>query len=673
MYEQHYHMQYNAFPVQPTPAVFYESSIHRGAMRFLSSGIEERENFILVTGEYGMGKTLLCMQLVKRLQERDTLYVYFPSPPSFSVLLRAILKAYGVDAKSEDEEELKSRLLSFFEDEKYTLRHCAIVLDEAQDAQMSTMSNLRLLSNFNFDGVYPLQLVFFAHPSIEQLLHRPALQPLNQRLRRRYQLKSLPLDETKEYIYFRLIKAGAHGKPFFEDAAISLIHKRSHGIPRCINNICDGCLLLGAVNDLDVIGADVVREAVASLNIDRSLDFGAAPESEPPAVAASGTRNTAEATVNPSGSDSAEKNAEDETEEVAVGVYAGHSDDEEGGDGDEARRSDVFTKYAMIVVAVIIGLAIAGAVYSSVRDSFERRDDSSGVATDEVGRRQLRQEDSVVAVKKATEVTSSAQNTTANSGRVAVEKQAVNAAPSEESNDDIYRGSAKNLASLLLSGRDYRQSVSDVSASSASSAVEKAGDASKVIFTPLSDGASSEVVALADLNFETATSSAGNAASIIPADVRAGGLSGDHAYSLLMALCSTRAEAESTAARLRENAVDRVYTTPILDDGHPAWWAVYQGAYDSGAQARRMKGVLGAPEAIISETPYALAIQPNHDFAATDLAGMLKENGYGSYRLQLNDGGDSVLLAGAFSSKDEAAVHVNALKNRGIDAVVIRR
>lgn len=278
MYEDHYQMRAKAFPGQPAPSVFYESEIHRGALRFLVSGIHDREYFLLVTGEYGMGKTLLYMQLTRQLDAKGQALVRLPYPATYPTILRRLKNIYfpgDYDSSpkndAEDEHQQEERLLTSLQENGQNLQPCVIVLDEAQDMQISTLNKLRILSNFNLDGTYLFQIVLFAHPSIGRLLKDPVLAPLNQRIRRRFALKPLSLAEAREYIFYRLLKVGAPGVPIFGDDAIELIHQKSRGVPRCINNICDGCLLLGAANDLDLIDSKIAGEAIYALGIDDSL------------------------------------------------------------------------------------------------------------------------------------------------------------------------------------------------------------------------------------------------------------------------------------------------------------------------------------------------------------------------------------------------------------------
>jgi cell division septation protein DedD len=88
-----------------------------------------------------------------------------------------------------------------------------------------------------------------------------ALSSLNQRIKRRYHLTRFSFEDTKNYIFFRLLKSGATGIPAFPEETLQKIFDYSGGIPRLINNICDTCLLIGASKELSTIPPNVVDEA----------------------------------------------------------------------------------------------------------------------------------------------------------------------------------------------------------------------------------------------------------------------------------------------------------------------------------------------------------------------------------------------------------------------------
>lgn len=266
MYKNFYQMQAEAFISLPLPDVFFKSKTHNVGWRYLVYGIKSQEPFLLVTGDYGMGKTLLCLKLAKVLKEKDIYpFVYISTPNySYTKIVREIVLKLGLEIQKEDEFSLQSLLYEYFENEKYP-KPVYIILDDAQEYDSLTLNKLRLLACFNHYGVFPIRLIFFAHSSFLDRLKSPSLRPFDQRIKRRCHLIPFNLLEIKEYIYFRLLNSGAKGSPYFPEDVIEQIFYYSEGIPRLINNACDACLLIGASRELNEIDGSVVAEALESL------------------------------------------------------------------------------------------------------------------------------------------------------------------------------------------------------------------------------------------------------------------------------------------------------------------------------------------------------------------------------------------------------------------------
>jgi len=191
-------------------------------------------------------------------------YVFFSTPDyTFLQMLNKMAGALGIDA-STDEKEVQRQIQDYFERGK-ARKSLSILIDDAGELEVETLAKLRFLLDFVHDGFFPFRLVLFAHTSLLEKLKHPRLLPLLQRIKRRYYLNHLDLDETKEYIYFRLYKSGAPGIPSFSDDAVQLIYRATDGVPRLIHNLCDNCLLVGGSEKLTRITAPVVQSVIQYL------------------------------------------------------------------------------------------------------------------------------------------------------------------------------------------------------------------------------------------------------------------------------------------------------------------------------------------------------------------------------------------------------------------------
>ncbi len=259
MYKDYYHLQTEPFSTHPNTGTFFISNTHKEAWYYLLFGIDTQEPFVVLTGEYGMGKTLLCLRLIKVLKEKGIPRVeYIPtSNEGYGGILRRMASSLGISPVPEDEEILQDMIYDRFRADTENSRFY-LIIDDAHELDTAVLTKLKYLSTFNHNEFFPVIMIFVGHPSFLQDLKTPALSSLNQRIKRRYHLSRFDLEDTKNYIYFRLMKSGATGIPAFSDETIQKIFEYSGGVPRLINNICDTCLLIGASKQLISIPPSVV-------------------------------------------------------------------------------------------------------------------------------------------------------------------------------------------------------------------------------------------------------------------------------------------------------------------------------------------------------------------------------------------------------------------------------
>jgi type II secretory pathway predicted ATPase ExeA len=241
--------------------------------------MDNQEPYLVLTGEYGMGKTLLCLRLIQVLNKKPKPPVEYIATPSegYGGILRRIAFRSGISEIPDDISILQNMIYDYFRSNVETSRFYLIV-DDAQELDLTTLTRLKQLSTFSHNGFFPVSIIFIAHPSFLEELKTPALSSLNQRIKRRYHLSRFSFEDTKNYIDFRLLKSGSSGLPEFSAEALEKIFSSSNGVPRLINNICDACLLMGASKKLTTIPLSVVTQAVAM--VDGSL-FATVPESRP--------------------------------------------------------------------------------------------------------------------------------------------------------------------------------------------------------------------------------------------------------------------------------------------------------------------------------------------------------------------------------------------------------
>jgi hypothetical protein len=122
-----------------------------------------------------------------------------------------------------------------------------------------------MLSNLETEKSKLIQIVLVGQPSLRDLLARPELEQLRQRVTVSYHLQALDPDDTAAYVSHRLRKAALGAPLEFPRPVTDLIHQHSHGVPRTINVIADAVLLFGYGEERRVIDVDLTVDAIAEL------------------------------------------------------------------------------------------------------------------------------------------------------------------------------------------------------------------------------------------------------------------------------------------------------------------------------------------------------------------------------------------------------------------------
>lgn len=267
MYEQFFGLTDKPFSITPNPRFVFYSQQYREAEGQLLYGINNREGFMVVTGQPGTGKTTLCRDLIEKLDhERSQSALVFNPFLNGVEMLAALLTEFGVSVPpNSSRKELLDRLNQFLLAQLALGKSCVAIFDEAQHLSPEFLEQIRVLSNLETDKEKLIQIVLVGQPELLDKIRTPAMSQLDQRVSIRCMLTDLDEQETDRYIHHRLNVAGARGQVRISPKAVTEIHRASHGVPRLINLICDRALLAGFAGQTRDIQPQHVRKAVAAL------------------------------------------------------------------------------------------------------------------------------------------------------------------------------------------------------------------------------------------------------------------------------------------------------------------------------------------------------------------------------------------------------------------------
>jgi len=267
MYEQFFGLKEKPFSLTPDTDFFYRYRGHQEALNVLLVALRNGEGFVRVTGEVGTGKTLLCRQLLKLLQD-DCAIAYLPNPLLTPLELYQAIN-HELELDTPDGASMHQLGLGIFAELvrlREIKRPLVVLIDEAQVMPHRSLEALRLLSNLETEKDKLLHIIFFAQPEFEQRLAENNLRQLRQRITFSYTLVALQRQELSNYLEHRLRVAGYEGATPFTSAAVRLLHKASQGVPRLINLLAHKSLLVAYGQGERTINRNMISLAIKDTN-----------------------------------------------------------------------------------------------------------------------------------------------------------------------------------------------------------------------------------------------------------------------------------------------------------------------------------------------------------------------------------------------------------------------
>ncbi len=261
MYEAFFGLREKPFSLVPDPSLLYLGEQHALAYSMLEYGLLHQAGFTVITGEIGCGKTTLLRQLLNQIPDKVTVGLINNTRPAADELLQWVMLSLGQPYKELSRVALFDAFTQFLVDEYSHGRRVVLIIDEAQNLDIDTLEQLRMLSNINADKDMVLQIILVGQPQLREKLSHPDLVQFSQRIAVDFHLGPLNEEETKRYIACRIEKAG--GDPaLFTPEAMQLVYQSSHGTPRIVNLLCDTALTYAFAEEKQRIDAPIVRDVL---------------------------------------------------------------------------------------------------------------------------------------------------------------------------------------------------------------------------------------------------------------------------------------------------------------------------------------------------------------------------------------------------------------------------
>ena len=272
-YEPYFGLEEKPFSLNADPRFVYDSPAYASTRNHLLAGIKRREGLLVLTGEIGTGKTTLCRSVLRELGRKSHSSIV-PDPfASREDLLKMLLIDFGavsIQELAEGRLRQSSRtelgyLLAEFLNGLPADAYAVVILDEAQNLTLPLIEETRILSD-TFGARGRLQIVFVGQPELHAKLKLPEMRQVDQRVCGYHRLAPMSRDVVAGYIQHRLQAAGANpDRVLFPSPVVDVLHRRTGGVPRLINRVCDRALHLAHERRAATVTADILDAALIEL------------------------------------------------------------------------------------------------------------------------------------------------------------------------------------------------------------------------------------------------------------------------------------------------------------------------------------------------------------------------------------------------------------------------
>jgi type II secretory pathway predicted ATPase ExeA len=265
---EYYGLASNPFADCVNPGFFYRTDAHSEAFRTVMLAVEFETSVGLLTGPSGMGKTLVSQLLLQHLDPARYCAALVLITPGLGKcgLLREILSELsvalpvGVPRVQDLVKILSNQIIDLHREGK----RLVLIIDESHLLSADCLHIVRTISNIEIPACKLVTCLLFGEERLNSRLDHPSYDSLRNRIYMRGSLSPLSVEDTSQYVKYRLMIANRLAE-IYTPEALAAIHRHSEGICRSINKLCMLSLIEGAFRQQTLIDEPLIASCSARM------------------------------------------------------------------------------------------------------------------------------------------------------------------------------------------------------------------------------------------------------------------------------------------------------------------------------------------------------------------------------------------------------------------------
>jgi len=248
----YYGLKENPFSDSVNTNYFFQAKEAYNTYQKMKMCVEQNISIGLVTGQSGVGKTLITQMLLTNFDPKkyQTIVALVSPGMTKSALLKEILLELELGhqvTKATHTYDLIRLLQNYVVSLYQEGKRLVIIIDEAHFLEASSLHILRTISNIELPEMKLVTTLLFSEDILVRRLRHESYNSLRNRMYVREHLNPFTYQEMKEYIKYRLSTAGTT-EDIFEEETFTVMHTATAGIAREVNNLAYNALVQAYLN-----------------------------------------------------------------------------------------------------------------------------------------------------------------------------------------------------------------------------------------------------------------------------------------------------------------------------------------------------------------------------------------------------------------------------------------
>lgn len=244
-YWQSFGLTQDPFPLIPDESAYFPVPAWENHLDLLQHLIQTENVLLAIIGNSGYGKSTFLRHMHQTLA--DEYYIHSVMADHLfdsAKLITELGSGFNLQSSATTTKEtLELQLEAQINEIQHKDKTCLLLIDNAQLLPLECINSMLLLIKQQSTTQMRLHIILFGDSNLQIKLSNLAKNETAAKTIHAIELEPLTLEETKQYLYYYLTKAGAAASFPLSQISIEKIYANSHGIPENINRVAQQVLL----------------------------------------------------------------------------------------------------------------------------------------------------------------------------------------------------------------------------------------------------------------------------------------------------------------------------------------------------------------------------------------------------------------------------------------------